>query len=320
MSTRNAIIFGISGQDGSYLARLLLGKGYRVWGTSRDHQGNSFDNLNVLSIRDRIHLLSSSPDDFATVVRAIETSDPSEIYFLAGQSSVSLSYEQPAQTIKSSVTGILNLLEACRLIKPKAKIYHASSSECFGNVSQFAANEQTPFQPVSPYAVAKASATWLVKNYRDTYGMFACNGILFNHESPLRPARFVTQKIIQTAKRIGSGSDEKLTLGRLDISRDWGWSPEYVDAMWRMLQIENPQDFVIATGVTNPLRKFVEYAFGFFDLEWSEHVNFDDRFRRPSDIEFSYAEPLKAKAILNWSAETMMPQVVEKMIANDVHT
>lgn len=194
------------------------------------------------------------------------------------------------------------------------RLYHAGSSECFGDTNGLPANEQTPFNPRSPYAVAKASAFWLVNNYREAYGVFACTGMLFNHESPLRPMRFVTQKIVQTARHISKGSNRKLMLGRLDISRDWGWAPEYVEAMWMMLQQEQPEDFVIATGKTYTLENFVDLAFSAFNLDWKEHVELADELIRPTDLLVSKADPGKAKRVLGWKAHSSMPQVVEKMI------
>jgi GDPmannose 4,6-dehydratase len=231
MGGRIALICGVSGQDGSYLAQLLLRKGYVVWGTSRDAQGSSFGNLSRFGIKDQVLHLSMAPEDFRSVLVALKKSSPDEIYYLAGQSSVGLSFEQPAETMQSITFGALNILEGCRMLDKKPRLYHAGSGECFGDTKGSPANELTSFNPMSPYAVAKSSAHWLVNNYRNAYDMYACNGILFNHESPLHPERFVTQKIIQSAKRIAGGSDEKLKLGRLDIFRDWGWAPEYVEAM-----------------------------------------------------------------------------------------
>lgn len=311
-----ALICGISGQDGSYLAQLLLSKGYSVWGTSRDTQGSTLSNLKTLGILDQLNMLSVVPEDFRSVFMAIKKSAPDEIYFLAGQSSVGLSFDQPAETIQSIVIGTLNMLEACRMFDKKIRFYHAGSSECFGDTKGQPANEQTPFNPRSPYAVAKASAFWLVDNYREAYGIFACTGMLFNHESPLRPARFVTQKIAQAAKRISKGSNETLMLGRLDISRDWGWAPEYVEAMWLMLQQEYPDDFVIATGKTYVLEEFVQIAFAAVDLDWKEHVRQADEFKRPTDLLVSRADPSKAKLKLGWEARTTMPEVVRKMITS----
>ena len=314
--SKTALICGVSGQDGSYLAQLLLTKGYTVWGTSRDAQGAVFGNLHKLHILEQVKLISMVPEDFRSVFTAIKKSQPDEVYFLAGQSSVGLSFELPAETIQSVVIGTLNMLEACRIADKPIRLYHAGSSECFGDTQGHPANEQTHFNPRSPYAVAKASAYWLVNNYREAYSLFACTGILFNHESPLRPTRFVTQKIIGAAQRIASGSGETLTLGRLDISRDWGWAPEYVDAMWRMLQLDSPEDFVIATGKTYSLEDFVRLAFAALGMDWREHVNQSEALFRPTDLLVSSANPSNARLKLNWEAKIDMSQVVEKMIFN----
>ena len=310
---KTALICGVSGQDGSYLAQLLLGKGYAVWGTSRDAQGSAFGNLKTLGILDQVRMLSMAPEDFRSVFIAVKHSAPDEIYYLAGQSSVGLSFEQPAETIQSAVIGTLNMLEACRMFEREIRLYHAGSSECFGDTDGQPANEQSPFNPRSPYAVAKASAFWLMNNYREAYKLFACTGMLFNHESLLRPTRFVTQKIAQAANRISKGSEEKLMLGRLDISRDWGWAPEYVEAMWRMLQLDKPEDFVIATGETFSLEDFVSHAFGVLGLNWRDHVIQDHALFRPTDILVGRADPTKAREKLGWQAQVTMPQVVEKM-------
>lgn len=311
---KRALICGISGQDGAWLARSLLDKGYVVTGTSRDAAGNSFSNLSRLGIRERIRYLSMAPEDFRSVFLAVKRSEPDEIYFLAGQSSVALSFEQPAETMDGIVRGTLNLLEACRLSHPSARIYHAGSSEAFGDSGGTPSRETSTFNPRSPYAIAKASATWLVRNYRDAYGLFACTGFLFNHESVLRPERFVTQKIVRAAQRIAAGSDEKLPLGRLDVVRDWGWAPEYVEAMWLMLQQDVPDDFIVATGHSCSLQSFVEAAFATFNLDWRDHVITDEQMLRPSDILISAADPEKAARELGWRAETRMPDLVSKIM------
>jgi GDPmannose 4,6-dehydratase len=313
MSQKVALICGVSGQDGSYLAQLLLCKGYSVFGTSRDVQGSGFINLKQLGINEQIQFISMVPEDFRSVLVALRKSNPDEIYYLAGQSSVGLSFEQPAETIQSITLGMLNILEGCRMMDKQIKLYHAGSGECFGDTQGKPANEQTPFSPMSPYAVAKSSAYWLVNNYRDAYGLFACTGILFNHESPLRPERFVTQKIIRGVKRIAQGSSEKLKLGRLDIARDWGWAPEYVDAMWRMLQHDQAQDFVIATGVTMTLEGFVNTAFEEANLNWQDHVIQDHSLFRPTDLAIGRADPSKAEKLLHWQASTRGVDVVKKM-------
>ena len=313
MSQKVVLICGVSGQDGSYLAALLLSKGYSVFGTSRDVQGSGFSNLHQLGIHERVQYISMVPEDFRSVLVALRKSKPDEIYYLAGQSSVGLSFEQPAETIQSITLGTLNMLEGCRMMDKQIKLYHAGSGECFGDTQGKPANEQTPFYPMSPYAVAKSSAYWLVNNYRDAYGLFACTGILFNHESALRPERFVTQKIVRAVKRISQGSNEKLKLGNLDIARDWGWAPEYVDAMWRMLQQDQAQDYVIATGTTMTLEEFVKTAFDEANLNWQDYVVQDPNLFRPTDLAIGRADPAKAQRELNWKAATKGTDVVKKM-------
>ncbi|HVT44391.1 MAG TPA: GDP-mannose 4,6-dehydratase [Thermoanaerobaculia bacterium] len=302
---KRALIFGVSGQDGAYLSRLLLEKGYAVHGTSRDAEAHSFENLARLGIRERITVHSVSLVDFRNVLQAITQAEPDEIYNLAGQTSVGLSFAQPVEAIESITLGTLQILEAIRYLKAPIRFYNASSSECFGEIAEGeAASESTPFLPRSPYATAKAAAHWAAANYRDAYGIFACSGILFNHESPLRPERFVTMKIVAAAKRIAAGSSEKLELGNLDIRRDWGYAPEYVDAMWRMLQQETPDDFVIATGEAHTLRDWVETVFGRLDLDWREHVVINPDLFRPSEILYSRGDASKARARLGWVPET----------------
>ncbi len=309
-----ALICGVSGQDGSYLAKLLLDKGYEVWGTARDVQGSSFPNLAILGIRDQVRLISMVPDDFRSTFMALKHSQPDEVYYLAGQSSVGLSFEQPADTIQSIALGALNMLEASRMTDRPFRFYHAGSSECFGDTFGEPANEKTPFHPRSPYAVAKASAFWLVDNYREAYKLYACTGILFNHESPLRPTRFVTKKIVSTARRIAMGSKEKLLLGRLDISRDWGWAPEYVEAMWLMLQQPTPNDYVIATGETHTLESFVAETFSMLGLDWRQHVEQTKELLRPTDVLVSRADATKAELELGWKARYKMSQIIRGML------
>jgi GDPmannose 4,6-dehydratase len=308
-----ALICGIAGQDGSYLAKLLLEKGYEVVGTSRDAMITSFSNLERLRIREDIRTRSMAINDFRSVLNVVQQEAPDEIYNLAGQTSVGLSFEQPVEAMESIAEGALNMLEVMRFVDRPIRLYNAGSSECFGDTGENPADEQTPFQPRSPYAVAKSSAHWLLRNYRESYGLFACTGILFNHESPLRPERFVTQKIVRAAARIGRGSSEVLELGNIDIRRDWGWSPDYVEAMWRMMQQEHADDFVIATGRTESLKYFVSRAFGCFGLDWRDHVRVEQRLFRPSDIHTSRANPAKARQILGWSADTDVDGVIRKM-------
>mgnify|MGYP000916007265 FL=1 len=312
---KKALICGVSGQDGAYLAQLLLAKGYQVWGTSRDAQVASFSNLDRLGIRSRINVLSMAQSDFRSVLNTLSRAEPDEVYFLSGQSSVGLSFDQPAESIESVVYGALNLLEAVRFIGAPVRIYHASSSECFGEVGlSDRANELTPFRPRSPYGVAKASAHWLIANYREAYGLYCCNGILFNHESPLRPARFVTRKIVSTACRISAGSEERLLLGRLDIARDWGWSPDFVEAMWRMLQQDVPDDYLIATGQTHTLEAFVHRVFAQLGLNWQDHVDTDSSLYRPSEIVHSAGDPSKAREGLGWEASVSFSGLIENLV------
>ena len=311
---KTALICGVSGQDGAYLAELLLGKGYIVYGASRDAQVTSFHNLIRLGIREQVKTVSVNIHDFRSVLQAILKIRPDEVYNLAGQSSVGLSFEQPVETLESISIGTLNLLEAIRFSELPIRFYSAGSSECFGDTGKEAADENTPFRPRSPYGVAKSAAFWQVANYREAYQLYACTGILFNHESPLRPERFVTQKIVSAAVRIANGSKEKLVLGNIDIARDWGWAPEYVDAMWRMLQQEQADDFVIATGQTNKLRDFIQAVFGCLGLDWAKYVVTDADLFRPTDIYAGYAQPMKAKKILKWEAQYYMKDIVMLLI------
>ncbi|AWJ85542.1 GDP-mannose 4,6-dehydratase (plasmid) [Azospirillum sp. TSH58] len=311
---RTALIFGVSGQDGSYLARHLLDRGYTVHGTSRDCEIASFRNLTILGIRDRVNVHSATLHDFRSIVQVIRAVKPNEIYNLSAQSAVGLSFEQPVETIDSILNGTLNILEAIRFLGVDARFYHASSSESFGNTLDEPAGETTAFRPCSPYGVAKSAAHWMVANYRQAYGLYACSGILFNHESPLRPARFVTRKIVRGAIAVAQGRAKTLELGNLAVARDWGWAPEYVDAMWRMLQQDEPDDFVIATGRMHALEDFVRTAFAHFGMDWREHVVQGATNLRPMDIHRSVGNPAKAAARLGWKAETLMPDLVSRLI------
>jgi len=292
----------------------LATKGYAVHGTSRDAQMASRVNLERLGLSGLVALHSAVTTDFRSVVQVLKQVAPDEIYSLAGQSSVGLSFEQPVETLESIAHGTLNLLEAIRFLGLPARFYNAGSGECFGETPE-PANEQTAFRPRSPYAVAKASAHWTVANYREAYGLYACTGILFNHESPLRPARFVTRKVVAAACRIAESSGERLALGNLEIQRDWGWAPEYVDAMWRMLQQPMPEDLVIATGEANPLARFVERVFMEVGLDWREHVDIDEALRRPTDIVYSVGDPSRARQQLGWSARSRLDDVIGHMVA-----
>lgn len=310
---KKALIIGVSGQDGAFLADLLLKQGYEVHGTSRDHEVGSFANLRELGIRDKVKLGSMVTSDFRSVLTALQNSDPDEIYNLAGQTSVGMSFAYPVETFDSILIGTMNLLECIRLLKKPVKFYNAGSSEVFGNTPD-AADENSRYHPRSPYATAKAAAHYAVANYREAYGIFAATGILFNHESVLRPQRFVTSKIVSTAVRIAQGSGETLTLGKMDITRDWGWAPDYVDAMWRILQHPEPDDFVIATGEGHSLEEFVSLAFETVGLDWREHVGSNAAFFRPSDIERSLGNPAKAKSELGWEAKVQFKEIIHALV------
>lgn len=311
---KTALIFGISGQDGAYLARWLLNRGYRVVGASRDAQMSAFTNLIKLGIRDQVEVESASLKEFRSVLQVLKKVQPHEVFNLAGQSSVALSFDQPVEAFDSISIGTLNLLEAIRFLGGPIRLYNAASSECFGNTDGEAADETTPFHPRSPYAVAKSAAFWHVANYREAYGLFACSGILFNHESPLRPKRFVTRKIADAACRIARKKQEKLTLGNISVQRDWGWAPEYVEAMWLMLQQKEPDDYVIATGETNRLADFVQEAFAAVGLDWEAHVESNDTLYRPTDILTARANPGKAARRLGWHARYKMRDVARMMV------
>ena len=313
---KKALIIGVSGQDGAFLSRLLLEKGYEVHGTSRDHEVSSFANLVQMGIKDKIKLSSMVTSDFRSALTVLQRTDADEIYNLAGQTSVGMSFEYPMETFDSILIGTMNLLECIRLLNRPVKFYNAGSSEVFGN-TRTPADEETPFQPRSPYATAKAAAHYAVANYREAYGLFGCTGILFNHESPLRPLRFVTRKIVAAAVRIEAGSKDKLTLGNIDISRDWGWAPDYVEAMWKILQQPDADDFVIGTGETHSLGEFVAEAFQCVGLDWQEHVVTEPGLRRPSDIEYSASNPGKALRKLEWEASHGFKDVVRMLVQGE---
>lgn len=309
-----ALICGISGQDGAYLAELLLRKGYTVTGTSRDAQTSSFSSLTRLGLEGRVQLESMATHDFRSVLHVMRKAEPDEIYNLSGQSSVGLSFDQPVETLDSHIAGTLNILESIRFLGKRSRFYNAGSGECYGDTDEGGAVEDAPFRPRSPYAVAKSTAFWLVANYREAYGLHASTGILFNHESPLRPQRFVTRKIVAAACRISRGSSEKLHLGNLDIRRDWGWAPEYVEAMWKMVQCEAPDDYIIATGESNSLEDFVREAFAVVGLNWRDHTVISQALFRPTDISHGKGNAAKAEHRLGWRAQAHMKDVVAKMV------
>lgn len=315
-----ALICGVTGQDGSLLTKFLLEKGYEVIGTSRDAQVSSFSNLLRLKIDlKKIKLVSMAPNDFRSVLQVVKRYEPNEIYNLSGQSSVGLSFDQPVETLESIASATHNFLEVLRFLDIPTRFYNAGSSECFGATQHDGADESAPFRPSSPYGVAKSTAYWQVANYREAYGVKACTGILFNHESILRPSRFVTRKIISTACRIQRGSREKLKLGNLSIYRDWGAAEEYVIAMWKMLNIEDSlEDFVIATGEAHSLQEFVTRTFSCLGLDWRQHTEVDATLYRPTDIEYSLGNPSKAQKKLGWSASTRFDDLISRLVDEEI--
>ena len=314
MSQRVALIFGISGQDGAYLEHLLLSKGYQVHGVSRSVETASFERLIRIGIRDRIKYHTGNLGDFRSVVELIGKIRPDEIYNLAGQSSVALSFELPVETFDSVAVGTINILEYLRLLQRPVRLFQPVSTECFGNTEAIL-DENGPFRPRSPYAVAKAASFWANSIYREAYGLHVCSGILSNHESPLRPDRFVTRKIVRTAVNIARGSRERLVLGDVAIERDWGWAPEYAEAMWRMLQHDQPDDYIIATGETRPLSDLVAAVFARLDLDWRDHVDIDETLFRPTEMQRVELSPARARDRLGWMALSKMDDVVAHLVS-----
>lgn len=315
-SRRTALIAGVTGQDGAYLARHLLELGYRVVGTSRDWQACNAERLERLGVAAEVELCSLAPNDFRSVLKVVSSVQPDEIYNLSGQTSVGLSFDQPVECMESISGAALNFLEVLRYLAVPTRFFSAGSSECFGDTTSGPADEQAPFQPRSPYAVAKSTAFWQVANYREAYNVQGCTGILANHESPLRPHRFVTQKIIQAVRRICRGEQQQLKLGNLDVSRDWGWAPEYVQAMHSMLQVDQPRDYLIASGRSSSLRRFVDLAFEMAGLRANDHLIIDPSLFRPSDLSDSALNPARIERELGWKASTDLPLIVERMYAD----
>lgn len=320
LMSRRSLIVGVSGQDGAYLAKRLLDRGDEVIGTSRDAQECSFTRLRQLGIRDDIQLKSLAPIDFRSVLVEIQQTLPDEIYFLAGQTSVGLSFEQPVECMQSIAGSILNFLEVIRLSNRDIRLFSAGSSECFGETSEVErASESSKFKPKSPYGVAKANAFWQVAAYREAYNIFACTGILANHESTLRSERFVIKKIIQGIKKIKGGDEVSLKLGNCEIYRDWGWAPEYVVAIERMLDRREATDYVIASGRTVCLRDFVREAFNYAGLEMEDYLEYCHEWLRPCDIEKSYLDASKIKEELGWEAKIEMKTIIEKMFNEELY-
>jgi len=313
---KRALITGITGQDGSYLAELLLDKGYEVHGGVRRSSVEKFER--IAHIRDRIELHQMDLLDQLSIITVLEDVQPREVYNLAAQSFVPTSWNQPLLTGEFTALGVLRMLEGIRTVNPDIRFYQASSSEMFGKVRESPQNEETPFYPRSPYGVAKVYGHFITVNYRESYDLFATSGILFNHESPRRGLEFVTRKVTDGVARIKLGLANTLSLGNLDAGRDWGYAGDYVDAMWRMLQQDEPSDFVIGTGVMHTVRELVELAFGHAGLEWEAHVMEDPAFRRPADVEHLLADASKAKRELDWEPKVSFEELVRMMVDSDL--
>lgn len=317
---RRALITGITGQDGGYLAKLLLGKGYQVFGLYRRTSSPNFWRLQVQDIYDQVVLIPGDVTDMASILEAISISEPDEVYNLAAQSFVEASFEKPLLTAEVDALTPTRILEAIRRISPRSKFYQASSSEMYGNVplSEFPINEETMKSPCSPYAAAKLHSHNITRIYRDAYGLFAVSGILFNHESPLRGLEFVTRKISNSVARIVLGLQDKLDLGNLEAKRDWGFAEEYVEAMWLMLQQDSPDDYVVATGEPHSVKEFAALAFNTQDLDWEEHVNVDKSLLRPIDVNQLVGDASKAAENLNWRPRTGFADLVNMMVKADM--
>ncbi|MBX3132714.1 MAG: GDP-mannose 4,6-dehydratase [Gemmatimonadaceae bacterium] len=313
---KTALITGITGQDGSYLAELLLAKGYRVVGIVRRSSTTPYER--IAHLVDRVELLSADLLDQTSLMDAMDEVKPDEIYNLAAQSFVATSWTQPVLTGEFTAIGVTRLLEAMRRTVPKARFYQASSSEQFGKVVETPQKESTPFYPRSPYGVAKVYGHWITVNYRESFGLYAVSGILFNHESPRRGLEFVTRKVTDAVARIKLGLADELRMGNLDARRDWGFAGDYVDAMWRMLQQDAPSDYVIGTGETWTVRQLVEEAFGYQDLDWQRYVQQDPRFNRPAEVDLLVADPSKAKRELGWEPTVRFRELVRMMVDADL--
>ncbi len=313
---KKALITGISGQDGSYLANFLLKKNYIIFGITRNKKKSNLKNLYTLNIKNSCKIFQCNLDDINATRRLIKKIKPDEIYHLSGISSVAKSFKYPAATYISIVNSTINILESIHDIKADIKFFSACSSECYGNTGKKLVDETSGFNPLSPYAVAKTSAFYIVKNYREAYNIFAVSGILFSHESPIRSKSFVTQKIISNVIDIYNKKRKFLELGSIDIQRDWGWSPEYVEAMYLIIQQKNPSDFVIASGKSYPLKDFIKLAFEYFDLNWKDHVKINKKLKRPLDIICNKGNTKKAKKILKWKSTYNLKKIVHEMIEN----
>jgi len=318
---KRALITGITGQDGAYLAQLLLEKGYKVFGLKRRTASPNYERLEYLGILDEVELIDGDLADPGSLLRAMQQSTPEEVYNLAAQSYVQTSWKQPSLTVGATAVGVLNMLEALRTYDPShgIKFYQASSSEMFGKVQETPQTERTPFYPRSPYGVAKVFGHWIVVNYRESFNMFNCSGILFNHESPLRGKEFVTRKITDAVARIKLGVQNELRLGNLDARRDWGFAKDYVECMWLMLQQDKPDDYVIATGETHSVREFAQLAFSHVGLNYEDYVKVSAENMRPAEVDLLLGNPAKAMTKLGWNpAQTSFKELVAKMVDADM--
>jgi GDPmannose 4,6-dehydratase len=316
--TKSALITGITGQDGAYLAKLLLGKGYRVSGLLARRSSDTLWRLGHLGIVRDVNLIDGDIIDMTSILRALEASAPGEVYNLAAQSFVATSWRQPLLTANVTGLGALHVLEAIRIHDPKIRFYQASTSEMFGLIQAERQDEKTPFYPRSPYGVAKLFAHWSTVNYRESFGLHAASGILFNHESPLRGIEFVTRKVTDGVARIKLGKAKELRLGNIDAKRDWGFAGDYVEAMWAMLQQDKPDDYVIATGVTTTVRDMCRIAFEHVGLNYEDHVVVDPQFFRPAEVDVLCGNPAKARARLGWSAKTSLEDLIAGMVEADL--
>jgi len=318
LKSKSALITGITGQDGAYLAKFLLGKGYKVFGTFRRASTPNFWRLSHFGISKDVNYIPADLIDTPSLIEAIKHSKPDEVYHLAAQSYVGTSFDQPLTSGEFTGLAVTRMIESVRLVDPQIKFYQASSSEIYGKVVSSPQNEKTPFQPQSPYAAAKLYGFWITQMYRDGYNMFTANGILFNHESPLRGLEFVTRKITNGVARIKLGLQKELRLGNLDSSRDWGFAKEYVEAMWKILQQKRADDYVIASGQSHTVREFVEEAFSVADLDWKKYVKKDKKFFRILEVETLKGNPSKAKKRLGWKAKTSFKKLVKLMVESDL--
>ncbi|WP_100486941.1 GDP-mannose 4,6-dehydratase [Sporolactobacillus pectinivorans] len=313
---KRALITGVTGQDGSYLSEFLINKGYKVFALRRRTSTPIY--VNVESFKERLNWIDGDLTDLASLIRAVQISEPDEVYNLAAQSFVGTSWSQPLATGEITGIGVTNMLEAIRLIKPDARFYQASTSEMFGKVAEVPQKETTPFYPRSPYSAAKLYGHWMTVNYRESFDMFACSGILFNHESPRRGLEFVTRKITDTVARIKLGLADELRLGNLDSRRDWGFAGDYVKAMWLMLQQDHADDYVISTGETHTVREFVETAFSYVALNWKKYVVQDERFMRPAEVDLLLGDCSKAENKLHWKKSVGFTSLVHMMVDHDL--